>query len=242
MCVICQGLGNELAQRGISRRKIQVVYNGINPRDFQPSGDPADPLFSGLKNTKKKVGFIGSFFRYEGLDLLVRAFADLVKQRDDILLVLVGGGRCEKEIKALVEEMGMGPHVLMPGRVRHDKVGQAYRAMDVLVYPRTPVRLTELVTPLKPLEAMLMEKSALASDVGGHKELIRDGKTGMLFSAGSVDDLKEKLTTLLDDPALRIRLGRSGRKWVLDHHTWPVTTAVYSIVYHQALSGRKGSA
>jgi glycosyltransferase involved in cell wall biosynthesis len=96
------------------------------------------------------------------------------------------------------------------------------------------MRLTELVTPLKPLEAMAMGKALVASDVGGHKELIRHGQTGLLFKAGDEAALAGELKRLLKDGELRETLERQGREWVSRHHTWEKTTAVYRDIYARA--------
>jgi glycosyltransferase involved in cell wall biosynthesis len=111
--------------------------------------------------------------------------------------------------------------------------------MDVLVYPRYSMRLTELVTPLKPLEAMAMGKPLIASDIGGHRELIREGFTGLLFKAGDVGSLTETIEYLLDDTALRSRLSTQGSDWVRQHHTWEQTTAAYSAIYSSALESKR---
>src|SRR5690606_28617170 len=129
------------------------------------------------------LGFVGSFYAYEGLDLLVQAFASLSAQRSDLMLLLVGGGPQEQALKAQVAQLGLLDKVIFSGRVPHDEVSGHYALIDILAYPRRSMRLTELVTPLKPLEAMAQGKIFVASDVGGHKELIDDGRTGTLFKA-----------------------------------------------------------
>lgn len=111
-----------------------------------------------------------------------------------------------------------------------------YAAVDVLAYPRYPMRLTDLVTPLKPLEAMAMGKALVASDVGGHKELIRDGETGLLFPAGTRSALADWLERLLIDDVLRASLAHHGRAWARNEHPWEKTTAIYEMVYKNALA------
>ncbi|HEX3112924.1 MAG TPA: glycosyltransferase, partial [Candidatus Eisenbacteria bacterium] len=138
---------------------------------------------------------------------------------------------------------GLEQLVVMPGRIAKERVPGLYGLVDILVYPRYSTRLTELVTPLKPLEAMAMGKPLVASDIGGHRELIKDRRTGLLFSPGSVSSLVSAVETLLDDEALRADLVREGRAWVEANRTWDVTTAVYRNVYARArsLSARKGA-
>jgi PEP-CTERM/exosortase A-associated glycosyltransferase len=236
VAVLCNGIKNDLIQRGIPEEKLTVVSNGINPDDFHKL-DPDERLAASLGTTGKKVlGFVGSFYRYEGLDLLVKAFAKLCETRDDIVLLLVGGGEMEKELREQVDKTTLQDKVIIPGRFPHETIPGIYSVIDILVYPRYSMRLTELVTPLKPLEAMAMSKPLAASDIGGHRELIRHEVTGLLFTPGDVSSLVETLQRLLDDAGLRKKLAMQENDWVRQNHTWSKTTAVYSSIYARALA------
>jgi glycosyltransferase involved in cell wall biosynthesis len=183
---------------------------------------------------KKIVGFLGSFFHYEGLDLLIEAIARVVRHDPDVVLLLVGGGVAEAELRAQVERLQIAKHVIMPGAVAPDRIPGVYALVDVLAYPRHSIRLTEIVTPLKPLEAMAMGKALVASDVGGHHELIRDGQTGLLFPAGNVEALASVLQRLLRDVGLRRTLEQQGLEWVRRERSWEKTTEGYTEVYARA--------
>ena len=229
--VLCEGLKNDLIERGIPSEKITPVFNGVNPDDFKSV--PPDAEFQekwGLKG-KTIIGFIGSFYRYEGLDLLVKAFARIAAKRDDAVLLLVGGGEMDKELKELGADLGLSDRLVMPGRIPHERVPGVYAMIDILAYPRYPMRLTELVTPLKPLEAMAMGKALVASDVGGHKELIRNNETGILFKAGDLEEFTVSLDRLLEETDLRCHLEEQGRAWVRENKTWDKTTEVYVDMY-----------
>ena len=141
----------------------------------------------------------------------------------------------EKELKAQVKRLRLQDKVIMPGRIPHDRIPGVYAMVDILAYPRYSMRLTELVTPLKPLEAMAMGKALVASDVGGHQELIHHNKTGLLFSAGNEIALTEALKRILDDDSLRKNLESQGPTWVREHHTWKKTTSVYQDIYAKVL-------
>ena len=235
VAVLCNGIKDDLMQRGIPKDKLTVVFNGINPEDFRAL-DRDEQLAASLGTTGKKVlGFVGSFYRYEGLDLLVRAFAKLCEKRDDIVLVLVGGGEMEKELREQIEKANIQGQVVIPGRFPHEKIPAIYSLIDILVYPRYSMRLTELVTPLKPLEAMAMSKPLVASDIGGHRELIRNEFTGLLFAPGNVGSLVATLQRLLDDDGIRRKLAAQENEWVRQNHTWSKTTAIYSSIYARAL-------
>ena len=234
--VLCNGLKKDLVARGIPEKKLTAVFNGINPEDYCPC-DPDLEFARSLGISGKKVlGFIGSFYRYEGLDLLVEAVGRLSATRDDLALLLVGGGEMEGQLRRQIDSLNLQSRVILPGRIPHEKIPSVYSLMDILVYPRYSMRLTELVTPLKPLEAMAMAKPLVASDIGGHRELIQSGSTGLLFTPGEVSSLVATLERLLDDRELRTNLAKRARQWVCQKQTWERTTAVYSGIYARALS------
>jgi glycogen synthase len=103
-------------------------------------------------------------------------------------------------------------------------------------YPRRRNRLTELVTPLKPLEALAMAKVVLASDVGGHRELIEHDRTGFLFKADDVLDLTMRLRELLGASHVWPVIGAAARRFVERERTWPAVAASYAQVYDRARS------
>jgi len=235
---ICEGIRGDLVQRGISPDKITIVPNAVDASRFQPVGARDQALERSLNlEGKTVIAFIGSFYDYEGLDLLVEAMPRLLVANPDIRLLLVGGGQVADDIKAQVSRLGLEDKVVMTGRVPHDEVESYYALTDVLVYPRKSMRLTELVTPLKPLEAMAQKSMFLASDVGGHKELVRDGITGTLFRADDVEDLVSSLLRLLaiEDQWPSIR--NAGRDFVENERNWVNSVANLKPVYQRLVPG-----
>jgi PEP-CTERM/exosortase A-associated glycosyltransferase len=239
---ICQGLQGEIASRGVPCERITVIPNAVDPQAFVLDPPPDEGLRSRLSlDGVAVVGFIGSFYGYEGLDLLIDAFARL-RQRTRARLLLVGGGPCEPALRAQVERLGLDGDVHFAGRVPHDEVQRYYSVVDVLVYPRWRNRVTELVTPLKPLEAMAQGRMLVASDVGGHRELIRDRETGYLFPAGSVDGLVDAIEAVLRDRDAWPRLKARARGFVESERTWSNSVARYAGVYEAALRERRAPA
>jgi len=123
--------------------------------------------------------------------------------------------------------------VVVTGRVPHSEVQRYYDLVDVLCYPRHSMRLTELVTPLKPLEAMAQGRLLVASDVGGHKELSRDGETGVLFRAGSAPALAAAVHQLLDRRQDWPTLRAAGRRFVETERNWTASAANYVAPYQK---------
>ena len=233
---ICQGLRHDLIARGIPADKIGVVPNAVDAEAFFLGGR-ADPVLRaklGLDGCRV-LGFIGSFYAYEGLDLLLAALPRMLAQAPDIRVLLVGGGPQEANLKAQAQALGVADKVVFTGRVPHAEVSRYYDQIDLLAYPRHSMRLTELVTPLKPLEAMAQGRLFIASDVGGHKELVRDGETGLLFRAGDVDALALRALEGLALPDGGAALRAAGRRYVETERNWPRSVANYRQIYGRAL-------
>lgn len=236
---ICEGLRQDIIGRGIPAGKITVIPNAVDIQRFQIAGEPDAVLRGELGWVGKTVlGFIGSFYAYEGLPLLLEAMPRLLAQRPDLRLLLVGGGPQEEYLRVKAAELNLGDKVVFLGRVPHDKVQKYYDQVDIFVYPRRSMRLTELVTPLKPLEAMAQGRLVVASDVGGHKELIEDRKTGWLFKAGAVDSLERTLLALLDRPGCWPDIKRAGREFVETERNWQASVKRYLPIY-QKLAGER---
>ena len=225
---ICEGLRADIVARGISNSKVTVIPNAVNVESFQLASPPDPVLLDKLGLTGSTVvGFIGSFYAYEGLDLLVAALPQLIAARPDIKLLLVGGGSQEANLRQQAKALGVADKVVFAGRVPHQDVNTYYDLIKVLAYPRHPMRLTELVTPLKPLEAMAQGQLFVASDVGGHKELVQHNQTGVLFKAGSADALAQSLLGLLNNPDLWPVLKTNGREFVENVRNWKNSVANY---------------
>jgi PEP-CTERM/exosortase A-associated glycosyltransferase len=235
---ICEGLRSEIAGRGIPAAKITVIPNAVNIEDFSTEDTRDEALAEQLGLAGKTVlGFIGSFYAYEGLNVLLDALPAMLKTDPEIRVLLVGGGPQDAALKEQAQRLGVERQVIFTGRVPHAEVQRYYNLVDVLVYPRLKMRLTDLVTPLKPLEAMAQGRVLVASDVGGHHELIEDGKTGMLFAAGDPRALAERVQALLAMRASWPQLRAQGRRFVEEERNWRASVARYRAIYG-ALAGK----
>jgi PEP-CTERM/exosortase A-associated glycosyltransferase len=226
---ICEGIRSEVLSRGIPPARLAVVPNGVEADWLEPRARAADLAAQLGLGAGPVFGYIGSFSRYEGLPFLIEALADLLGRIPGSRLLLLGGGRDEQAVRAAAQRVGAA--VLIPGRVPQEQVRDFYTLVDVFVLPRRRIRLTELVTPIKPLEAMAMGIPVLASDIGGHAELVSDGLTGLLFKAESPESLVEQASRLGRDPELRAQLGAGGRRWVESERTWERIVTRYLPVY-----------
>ncbi len=237
---ICKGLRDDLIQRGVAPERLSIVPNGV---DFELFGEPlprdlalARELgFDGTHEGGPVIGFVGSFYPYEGVDDLIAAMPAIVVAHPAAKLLLVGGGPCEAALRAQAEASSAAHAIRFVGRVPHEAVERYYSLIDVVAYPRKAMRLTELVTPLKPLEAMAQGKIVAASDVGGHRELIADGITGTLFVPDDPVDLARALAILMWRRSEWAHQRIASRRAVERDHDWASNVRRYRDVYHRVL-------
>jgi PEP-CTERM/exosortase A-associated glycosyltransferase len=238
--VISEALRDEVVDRGVQRDRITIVPNGVDCEYFRP-GDPNSDLAMRIGTVDSVVfGYVGYFFQYEGLDLLFEAFSVLAREFPKLKLLLVGDGELMPVLKRMTQEQGLGDRVVFTGRVSHDEVLEYYRLFDFLVLPRRLGRESTLVTPLKPLEIMAMAKPLVASNVGGHLEIVQDAVNGLIFESDEVESLVEKCRLLVMQESLRRELGAKARKWVEDHRDWNVLIDLYMALYGKVIRIRDG--
>ena len=234
VAVICAGLRDDLIARGVAPAKIMVSPNGVDLTLFgaPPPRDDALAARLGLEGGDV-VGFIGSFYDYEGIDDLIAAMPRLIAARPAARLLLVGGGPMEPALRAQAAASPAAAAIRFVGRVPHNEVESYYGLVDILAYPRKSMRLTDLVTPLKPLEAMAQGKLVAASDVGGHRELIRHGDTGTLFAPDDPDAITAALAGCFSDRSNWEAQRRRARDFVDKDRNWSSNILRYEPVYQR---------
>jgi PEP-CTERM/exosortase A-associated glycosyltransferase len=240
---ICEGLRKEILARGVDPQRVTVIPNAVDVDSFR-SAEPSEPALReqlGLADAEV-IGFAGSFYGYEGLDIAIEALHLLRDRRPRLRLLLLGGGPQDLALQRQACALALGDRVRFVGRVPHSQMQRYYDLIDVLIYPRRSMRLTELVTPLKPLEAMAQGRLVLASNVGGHRELVRDGETGWLFGAddpralaGAID---QAFTRRNDWP----RVAANAARFVDEERTWSQSIARYADVYAAVCAPRNNAA
>ena len=234
---ICQGLKDDLVARGTDPGKITLSPNGVDLALFGEALPPDPALAEQLGlGSGPVIGFIGSFYDYEGLDDLIAAMPALIERMPDARLLLVGGGPMEAKLREQAEASPAAQAIRFAGRVPHSEVERFYALMDVMAYPRKRSRLTDLVTPLKPLEAMAQGKLVAASDVGGHRELITHGQTGTLFPPDNPAACASALADLLASRSGWAGMRAAGLAHVRTNHDWARNVHRYQVVYQVLLA------
>ncbi len=227
----------ECIREGIDEDKIGVVPNGVAVEQYAPedrSGELANRL--SIESGDVVLGYIGLVRSLEGLRLLLQACEVLRGRYDNLKVLIVGGGRDLPALQREAHQRGLADVVIFIGEIPHDQISAYHAMLDVFVIPRTRSRVTELVTPMKPYEAMAMEKAVVVSDVAALKEVVTDGETGRVFVADDVESLTQTCAELIEDPALRMQLGQRGREWVRSEHTWTGVVERYRGIYESAIA------
>ena len=226
---IAEGCRNDLIKRGVNSDDLFLVPNGVDTEKFRPM-EKDDMLCEklGLQG-KVIIGYIGTFFDFEGIDDLLQVMCDICGNSDNIAFLLVGGGEKEESIKKQANR-NKNKNIVYVGKVPHEKIFSYYSLMDVMVYPRKSTRVTELTTPLKPLEAMGLGKPVICSSVAGLLELV-GSENGLFFSPGNMEELKDCCLHLVKNSGLQKKYAKKGRDRVLRYRQWNEIVKKYIRVY-----------
>lgn len=226
---LTEPMRDELVRRGVPADRIALAPNACDPRRFTPA--PRDALMAeelGIPDAVPVIGYVGTFVDYEGLDDLARACATLKARGRAFRLLLVGNettsadghGPIAEAIRAIAVAGDFADWLIMPGRVPHEDVARWYSLIDICPFPRKPWPVCEMVSPMKPLEALAMGKAVLVPNLRALSAMIAPDRTGLVHAPGDPLALADALDRLLDDPDLRQRLGRAGRAWIEAERTW----------------------
>ncbi len=242
VAVLCEGVRQDVLSRGVPVDRICLIPNAVNLAHFSPERRLDEELTAKLDLKGKIVlGFIGSFYEYEGLDVLLDALPEALRAVPNLKLLLVGGGTHEAELKRLAVANDVEDAVVFTGRVPFAEIERYYDLVDIFVYPRRKSRLTDLVTPIKPIEAMAKARVVLASDCGGHREIVTHGRNGLLFAADSSEALAKGIVDAVEAKATWAVLGENAREYVVRERTWPASVEKYAPIYER-LTARRGRA
>jgi glycosyltransferase involved in cell wall biosynthesis len=239
VCISTQ-LRQEILARGVPDSRVVVVPNAVDPSVFRPLSAATADVPEEIRDVRRRLkgltlGYVGNLRTLEGVDELVRGAAELVRRGREVSLLVVGSGDGGEGLKVLARDLGIGDRAVFTGQVPHHQIALYYDLIDVFVVSRPALRVTNLVTPLKPLEAMAMARPLVVSDLPALRELVIEDDTGLFYPPGDVAKLADVCARLLDDAALRRRLGEKARNWVLENRTWPIVLRGLYPVYKSLL-------
>jgi glycosyltransferase involved in cell wall biosynthesis len=208
-----------VVERGVPAERVHVVPHMVDTERFAPR--PKDPALlrrHGLED-RVVVGYVSSLVDYEGVDVLLRAIAQARARAPRIAGLVVGDGPAMGALRRLAADLGLDDAVRFTARVPHAETVEHYAAIDVFVVPRRGLEVCSYVTPLKPFEAMAMERCVVVSDLPALAEAVGWGSHGCRFEPDDPESLAERLVELAGDGERRAELGRMARAFVQERHS-----------------------
>jgi glycosyltransferase involved in cell wall biosynthesis len=229
---LAEVMKRHIVAAGVDPARVEVVPNAIDPDVFVPvRRDHALAARMGIEPGETVVGYVSTFSAYEGIDFLVEAVSRLSRRGRRVHALLVGDGMERTHLAHLAARLGVAARVTFAGRVPHEDVVGYYALMDIFVVPRTAEATSQLVTPLKPYEAMACERPVVVSATEALREMVVEGVTGRTFDPEDAEALADVIEELMDHPARRRELGRAAREWVCENRTWRQNAIRYRAIY-----------
>lgn len=237
--VLSNPLKKEIIKRGIPESKIILVPNAVDCGQFKPQ--PHSNRIEILYHLKGKVvlGYVGTLRKMEGLQNIIRLMPRILEKNPNVVLFVVGYGEYEPELKKMVRKYRLEKAVTFAGSIPSGMIDQYYSVMDVVLFPRLKLKVTEIVTPLKPLEAMAMGKCVLATGVGGLTEYCLDGINSIVVEPGDDEQMVRQIVELAANTDHRKNLEIEARKWVEENRNWSKVARIYEDLYNELCAAPK---
>lgn len=216
-----ESLRDSVVRLGADPAKFDMIIYGTDPAALRPNPAGVDALRAELGIAPGTVVLlsVGRMVYKKGFDVLVRALADPALGQRDVVAVMVGQGDQWAEWQALAASLGVADRVRWVGNVPKDRIGVYYNLADILVMPAVSRPADGLNVCV--LDAMSCAKPVVGSDVAGNPLAVVDGVTGLLVQEQDAHALAAALARLVDDPALRQRMGAAGRRRIEQELGWP---------------------
>lgn len=226
--VINKNLLENVRNRNIKNNKISVIPNAVNLVRIE---DKVNKNIITL-NTSNYItfGYIGNISNIEGIIDLCKVFQELENENINNKLLIYGQGPELNNVKEFVKLNDL-KNVRIMGSIQNSDIYKAFEKIDIIINPRVKSKITDTVTPLKPLEAMGYKKLVIASDVGGMKELITHNETGLLYSAGNNLKLKELIKNVIQDSKKYIHIIDNAYEYVKNEKSWHANAISYFDIY-----------
>jgi glycosyltransferase involved in cell wall biosynthesis len=221
---------DEIAERGVDPRNIVIVPNGVSAEFLRPLPDATQLRKDlGFRAGEHVVGLVSSLVAHEGIGSLLEAVKILNDRGVPARALIVGDGPERGALQRQAAQLGLD--AVFTGRVPMSRVRDYHAVLDVFVVPRTPDRVCQLVTPLKPVEAMASGLPVVVSAVNALGEVVRDKVTGLQVPPLDPGALADALQLLLEHPELGRELGGNAREQVARDRTWAHNAARYRDAY-----------
>jgi glycosyltransferase involved in cell wall biosynthesis len=216
LIVVSKGLKAQLIKRGISPDKIAVTPNAVDDT-FLVETNSGEAIRRQLQLTQRQVvGFVGGFYPWHGLDLLIAVLPDIAREIPNVSLLLIGDGPLQKILKEEVHRIGMDKSVIFTGQVPHKALPQYIAAFDLGIMPDS----NDYGSPMKIYEYMALGKPVVAPRLPPLEEGIMDGEVGLLFPKRNREAFTMAILMLLNDKERRQKMGEAAHRHVQKNHTW----------------------
>ena len=227
-----EAMRDEIVARGVPADKVLIVPNAVSQEFLQPLPE-ATALRAelGIGAEEYVVGVVTSLVPHEGIGTLLEATRLLADRRVPVRALIVGDGPERAALQRQAAGAGLGEAAIFTGRVAAARVREFHALLDVFVVPRTRDRVCQLVTPLKPIEAMASGLCVVTSEVKALTEIIKPEVTGALTIPQDPVSLADCLEFLFYSPDIRRKLGDNAREWVARDRTWAHHAARYRDAY-----------
>jgi glycosyltransferase involved in cell wall biosynthesis len=227
-----EAMREEIVARGVPGKKILIVPNGVSAEFLRPLPDATSLREElGIKPDEPVVGVVTSLVPHEGIGTLLEAAAILRARGVPARALIVGDGPERAALQRQAARAGLAEAAVFTGRVPASKVRQFHALLDIFAVPRTPDRVCQLVTPLKPIEAMASGLCVVTSEVKALTEIVKHEVTGMQTVPQDPVSLADCLERLIYSPDIRRKLGDNAREWVARDRTWAHNAARYRDAY-----------
>lgn len=235
---ISHSMKDALIERGIPSDKITVVPNAVDVNSFSP-GPKNKKLQKKLDLTSKKVlGYISNISKREGHGVLIKSLPIILKKHPNVVILIVGDGPEKEKMMALANQLGVEENVYFTGKVDHSEIQDYYRLIDLFIVPRTRDYASDLVTPLKPYEAMALEIPLIVSDRKALLEIIGNDR-GYSFKTEDSKGLAEVVCKCLANLSECKKRASAARAWLIENRTWEQNARLYRDLYSQLTMGAK---
>jgi glycosyltransferase involved in cell wall biosynthesis len=232
VATLTTAMADEIKNRGRENSEIYITPNAITPNDFEPVDKNlivADKLK--IDENEFVIGYAGSIVSYEGLDDLISAVKKLTDVGYKVKALIVGDGKFLTNLKELASSLNVSDYVLFTGRVRSEEVVDYLSVVDLVALPRKPFTVCELVSPLKPFEAMALKIPLIVSDVHALKEIARNETVALVHKAGCSEDLANKIEQCILNSKVMNENRERAFHCVHKEHTWERVSLTLSECY-----------
>ena len=226
---------NELIRRFPEfKNKIRIIPMGVDTNLFKPKN--IKNKFKKYKNFKT-ILFVGRLSEQKGIQYIIESIPSINKKIKNIKLLIVGEGTYKKELTRTIKKLNLESKVEFKGALPKNELVDYYNLADVVVMPSLAGRTGTEGQGLVLLEAMACGKAVVGTNIGGIKDIIKDGENGLLVKQKESKELANKIVNLLKDSKLRKRIEKNGKKFAIKNYSWQSIVKKFEITYQTTIEG-----